>query len=94
MKYDIEICYDGDIHELLKDEGITTPTLYNVFEKFVQEGMELIDNESSNFILPFVNTVSDKRYTLYGNYQFKNSHIKFEVELVGISIKTVKIRPC
>ncbi|OPJ54743.1 hypothetical protein GOM49_16105 [Clostridium bovifaecis] len=94
MKYDIEIYFDRDIHELLKDEGITTSTLYNVFEKFVQEEMTLIDNEIANFILPFINPISYKRYTLYGNYQFKNSHIEFEVELVGISIKTVKIKPC
>ncbi|WZL73379.1 hypothetical protein QBE52_01195 [Clostridiaceae bacterium 35-E11] len=90
MKYDIEICFDGDIRELLKDEGITTSTLHNVFEKFVQEGMKLIDNESSNFILPFVNPVSDKRYTLYGNYQLKNYHFIFEIQLLGVSLKNCK----
>lgn len=94
MKYDIEFYFDGDIRELLKDEGITISTLYKVFEKFVQEEMALIDNETANFILPFINPTSGKRYTLYGNYQFKCSHIKFEIELLGVSIKTVKIKPC
>ncbi|MDU1350577.1 hypothetical protein [uncultured Clostridium sp.] len=94
MNYSFEIVYDVDMAELLEDERITTSTLKKIFENFVQEKLELIDNENVNFILPFVNPISDKGYTLYGNYQFKNSHIKFEVELVGISIKTVKIKPC
>ncbi|GAA0123456.1 hypothetical protein UT300018_27740 [Clostridium faecium] len=93
MKYDIEVYFDGDIRELLKDEGITTSTLYKVFEKFVQEEMTLIENEIANFILPFIDPISRKRYTLYGNYHFKFSHIKFEIELLGVSMKTVKIKP-
>ncbi|WP_152539128.1 hypothetical protein [Fervidicella metallireducens] len=88
MNYSFEIVYDGDMAELLEDEGITTSTLYKVFEKFVQEELELIDDETANFILPFINPTSDKRYTLYGNYQFKCSHIEFEIERKRQSFST------
>lgn len=93
MKCKIDIVYDDEMKELLDSENILQSTVRRVIGRFIIDKLEFEKTEKSNFNIPFVNT-DGKRFSLYGAMEFNsltNSYI-FEIELLGVTIKTVKFK--